>query len=185
MFYVFDKETLQLKKVSWVSLGAKLLTAFIVLSLVVGWTVTPKQRDYSETEIMLIMAKQNQFNPEKFESEIRKLNFKFPHIVYAQAVLETGGFQSKMFVENHNLFGMKEANKRINTARGTQNEHAYYDNWEKSLIDYALYSATYLYSIDNEDDYLNYLGQYYAEDRDYVNKIKDVIVKEKLKEKFN
>ena len=131
------------------------------------------------------MAKQNQFSQEKFESEVRKLNFKFPYIVYAQALLETGEFKSKMFVENHNLFGMKEANKRINTARGTQNEHAYYNNWENSLIDYALYSATYLYSLDNEDDYLNYLGQYYAEDQQYVSKLKEVIVREKLKERFN
>ena len=44
MFYKYDKETLQFKKVNWISLGAKLLTIIVVSSLVVGWTVTQNKK---------------------------------------------------------------------------------------------------------------------------------------------
>ena len=80
---------------------------------------------------------------------------------------------------------MKEATKRINVAKGTQYEHAYYNDWIESVMDYAFYTSTYLYNIDTEEDYLTYLGQYYAEDSQYVKKLKDVIEKNNIKEIFN
>ena len=106
-------------------------------------------------------------------------------IVYAQAILETNNFKSRIFNENNNLFGMKQAVKRITKARYTQYEHAYYKNWIESLDDYALYSSTYLSSLKTESDYFEYISQYYAEDSQYVTKLKKIIASMNLKSKFN
>lgn len=103
------------------------------------------------------------------------MNIRFPHIVYAQAQLETGNFTSHIFQVNNNLFGMREAKRRPTTNKGTENGHAYFDNWKESVVDYAFYQAAYLFKLKNEGEYWDYLGQNYAEDPNYVNKLKKII----------
>ena len=192
MFYKFDKETLTYKQVKWVKPAINYVTGVFALSFLLVLMVSLNTErikstdEYSEAEVMVIMNNYNKFSPEKLQKEINKLNFRFPHIVYAQAYLESNKFTSKIFNENHNLFGMKEAKTRANTARGTQYGHAYYDDWEDCLVDYSLYYSSYLFpSIKTEDDYYNYLSQSYAEDPNYVTKLKNIVTKQKLKEKFN
>ena len=186
MFYIYNKQTLQFEKVNWVSYGLKILGGLILLSFIFGLGFKPNIKEkYSEEEVMIINSKFNKFDSEKLINKIKELNFRFPHIVYAQSILETGYFKKGIFTENHNLFSMKRAFKRINTAKGEENGHAYYDDWTESVIDYALYSATYLYSLKTEAEYLNYLGQNYAEDKEYVAKLKNIIKKDHILNIFN
>jgi len=103
----------------------------------------------------------------------------------AQSIVETGHWDSKIFKENHNLFGLRQAVIRINTANGTQYNHAYYDNWKESLYDYAFYSCRYLSSISTEEEYFQYLQKNYAESPTYVETLKNTIKKENLKLIFN
>jgi len=112
------------------------------------------------------------------------LNVKYPHIVLAQSILETGHYKSKVFKENHNLFGMKEARVRIHTAKGTRNGHAYYLNWEESVYDYAFYQSTYYSDIRSEKHYYRKLGSSYAESKNYVNTLKEIVKRENLKDMF-
>ena len=70
-------------------------------------------------EKILIVETQNNFTKDKFITKIKQLNLKYPHIVYAQAMLESGNFTSKIFRENNNMFGMKQARVRINLAKST------------------------------------------------------------------
>lgn len=70
------------------------------------------------------------------------------------------------------MFGMREARVRANLARGTKRSHAYYDTWKESLYDYALYYSSYLAKMRTEEQYYNYLDQSYAEDPNYVSKVK-------------
>jgi hypothetical protein len=185
MFYKLDKRELKYVKVNWLSTAIKGLTGFILLLFILGWSYKPNVKEnYTEDEVMVIMSKYNQFSKDKLVDMIKSLNFKFPYVVMGQSLLETGYYKSPVFMENHNLFGMKEATKRINKALGTQNMHAYYKDWVASVDDYALYCATYLSKIDNEDDYITYLSQRYAEDPKYAEKLKDIIVKENLKSLF-
>ena len=79
---------------------------------------------------------------------------------------------------------MREANRRIHTALGTQLNHAYYKNWQESVYDYAFYQSRYLSKINSEEEYFNALGASYAESPDYVNALKKLIKEEKLKELF-
>jgi len=120
------------------------------------------------------------FSEEALIEEIKKMNFKHPEIVLAQARLETGNFTSDIFYNNNNLFGMKKAYSRPTTASGVRKDHATYSHWKESLVDYALYSSAFL-RYTEEEDVLDHLANYYAQDlfyRDKVENIKDSIKEE-------
>lgn len=187
MIYKYDKKMLEYKQINLSSISIKFILAIIVLTIIMSLTTKPDYKqldDLNEREISIVLSKHNEFTQNRLVNRIKELNFKFPHIVLAQAMLETGNFNSKMFNENNNLFGMKEAKVRLNTAGGTQYGHAYYDSWVESLYDYALYSATYLHKLKSEREYYEYLSKFYAEDTSYVNRLKEIITKENLKSKF-
>lgn len=112
-------------------------------------------------------------------NKMMEINLKFPHIVLAQSQLETGNYKSKIFKNNNNLFGMKEARSRVKLSVGTKNGHAHYSTWIESLYDYAFYQCRYLGKINNETDYFNYLSRTYAEDPDYISKLKKMAEKNK------
>ena len=186
MFYTYDKKTREFKKVNLSKHSA--ITLFVaslsITAISIAQVSKLKNSDFSEKEVEIIMGRYNEFSEEKLISKIKELNFRFPHIVLAQAKLESGNYSSKMFKENNNLFGMKEAKSRINIAGGTQNGHAYYDSWSESIYDYALYYSTYLSKIKNEKEYFQYLSQSYAEDPNYISNLKNIIEKENLKSNF-
>ena len=186
--YQFDNKTLQFKKVNETKLKLSVVLFMMCLFIVLGGMVVPqssnKLEQLTEYEKITIVNQINAFSDEKFIQKIKELNFKFPYIVYAQSLVETGEFTSHIFRENHNLFGMKEATVRLNLAKGTQYNHAYYDNWEHSVVDYALYAASYLKDINSETEYFEYLKQHYAEDTGYISKLKKLIEDRNLKSKF-
>ena len=131
----------------------------------------------SETKSIIIKesSKENEFSPKKLRAYILELNIKFPHIVYAQARLETGNFKSEIFKTNHNLFGMKVATLRPTTNKGEENGHAYYESWRESVVDYAFYQAQYLSDIKTEAEYLEYLKANYAEAPNYMTQLQIII----------
>lgn len=186
MIYIYDKKIREFRKVNFSKHSTLALFGVSVCATLISVAQVSKVKntDYSEKEVEIIMNKYNEFSEEKLVAKIKELNFRFPHIVLAQAKLESGNFSSKMFKENNNLFGMKEAKSRINIAGGTQNGHAYYDSWSESIYDYALYYSTYLSKIKNEREYFQYLSQSYAEDPNYVSNLKNIIEKENLKSNF-
>lgn len=186
MIYTYDRKSREFRKVDFSKHSHKIVfgLSFLLTLGAVSQITNNKNEEFSEQEIQVILSKYNEFSEEKLIEKLKELNFKFPHIVLAQSKLETAHFKSKMFTENNNLFGMKQASQRINTAGGTQHGHAYYDTWLESVYDYAFYSSTYLSKIKNERDYFNYLSQSYAEDTTYVTKLKNIIEKENLKSKF-
>jgi len=122
----------------------------------------------TEQSISIESSTEDAFEEGKFKEYLQDLNVKFPHIVYAQAVLETGRFSSKIFRNNNNLFGMKEARQRATTNAGTELGHAVYNNWRESVVDYALYQCAFLSKIRTEEAYYAYLRENYAEDPNYI-----------------
>ena len=185
MYYKFNKETLLFEK-SKISNKIIVVTGlFIGISIALGFTSYPKNLiDLSQEDKLIIIREYNEFSENRLISKITELNFKFPHIILAQAKLESGHFKSTIFLENNNMFGMKEAKLRSNLAKGTNRGHAYYENWQESVIDYALYYSTYLYKIKTEGEYFEYLRQNYAEDPTYVQRLKQIIKKQDLKNRF-
>lgn len=187
MYYKFNKDTLRFEKINLTFRFIQNL--FIVIGIVIflGLKLVPPSTPSLEPSLeekIIILEEYNRFSEEKLIQEIKNLNFKYPHIVLAQSLVETGNFTSNIFKENNNLFGMKQAAVRLNTAKGTSRNHAYYDNWYQSLQDYALYYATYLHRISSEEMMYNYLNQNYAENPNYTEDLKNMVEQNNLKEKF-
>lgn len=186
MFYKFNQDTLEFQRVkpsTYVKVGSLVLA----VATIVGFSSSPRAvlKDLTPEEKVIVVREYNGFTQKALIEKIKSLNFKFPYIILAQSYQETGHYSSTIFRENNNLFGMKEAVLRTNLAKGTNRGHAYYDTWQDSLIDYALYSATYLSDIKTEGEYFEYLRQNYAEDKSYVTRLKALIKKNNLKAKFN
>jgi flagellum-specific peptidoglycan hydrolase FlgJ len=136
-----------------------------------------------EEKIKHVQVCNEPFSEEALIKAIKEMKLDHPHIVLAQAKLETGHFQSRIFLENNNLFGMKKAWKRPTTAIGTHRGHAVYASWRESLIDYALYSAFYVQE-KNEDELYDHLDRNYAQDPIYTTKLKGVVENEQLQALF-
>jgi hypothetical protein len=194
MLYTYCNESLSYKKVKVarkpLAIGfiGLLALAYFILT---GMISAAKEQGFQEatelpveTELLVLEAEDDQFSQDALVEEIKKLNIRFPHIVLAQSILETGYWESRIYQENHNLFGMKQARARATTANGTQLGHAYYDDWKESVTDYALYQAAYLNKIRKENQYLRYLDKNYAEAKDYDKKLEAIIERENLKELF-
>lgn len=183
--YTYDTNNLQYKPVNYAITFLKIALIYLTLFLFLGLTNAPSKKEYiTNTENILIIDDKLEFSEEILISDIQKLNFKFPHIVLAQSILETGHYKSKIFQENNNLFGMKEARIRLNLAKGTQFGHAYYDNWKESLTDYALWYSTYAYKCKTEKQLYKLLDRQYAEADAYVSSLQHIIKINNLKEKF-
>jgi uncharacterized FlgJ-related protein len=162
-----------------------LVTIGLVIVLGIGNKINGERfEELSIEEKLIIIDEYNEFSEEKLISKIKELNFRFPHIILAQAKLETGNFKSQSFVNGNNMFGMKQAKSRANTAQGTEFGHASYDTWKESLYDYALYYNAYLNKLRTESQYYSYLSQNYASDPEYISKLKNIVDREGLKNKF-
>lgn len=187
MIYRYNKDMLIYTKIKFGEIILKVTTITLVIGAVLGLKASidrARVDNLTQEEKLIILAEYNEFSEEKLIQKINDLNFRFPHIVLAQAKLETGNFSSKSFTYANNLFGMKQAKARSTTANGTAMGHAQYDNWTESLYDYALFSNAYLNKIRLESQYYDYLSQNYAEDPSYVTKLKSIVDKEELKSKF-
>ena len=189
MLYTYCKDQLIHTKINLFKASLILLSAFALVSTTsyliginVGFNgifvkLTPVEKS-------IIIQKSDEFSKDNLVQMLKDLNVKQPHIVLAQSIAETGHWKSSIFLENHNLFGMKEASRRITTAGGTNRNHAYYNHWRESVYDYAFYQCRYLSSIRNEAEYFQYLSASYAEDPNYIQVLKSIIKREKLKELF-
>lgn len=88
---------------------------------------------------------------------------QFPEIVYAQALLETGHFKSKLCTQYNNLFGLYNSRTR---------SYYRFDNWWDSVI---AYRDKVQYKYKGNTDYYTFLVKLpYATDPNYIRKIKQL-----------
>jgi flagellum-specific peptidoglycan hydrolase FlgJ len=119
---------------------------------------------------------------ENLYEEIKKHGIKFPDVVFAQAILETGHFTSKLFKDANNLFGMKMPNRRETLAIGQRkNGYAIFTNWTSSVNDYLLWQEYVLRNknITTKKQYLALLDKIYAENGNYVVHLNKVMLSHK------
>jgi len=90
---------------------------------------------------------------------LKYYHIKYPRIVIAQALLETGYFTSRVCTECNNLFGLR---------RPSNGNYYVFEKWEDSVKAYRDY-VQYKYKGGDYFQFLNRIG--YAEDREYVYKI--------------
>ena len=182
--YRYDKDSLRYIKLHWTYGWPKIIGGYLIILLFVFSGIPLLKYAQIEHEVKIIIADRNRFTEEKLIDVIKSLHFPFPYIVMAQAIHESGNYTSKLFLENNNMFGMKNPVTRLTTSTGDQDGYAYYETWTDCVYDRALYSATYLSNVKTEDEYYNFLSQYYAEDKQYVDKLKKIIDQHGLKKLF-
>jgi len=158
---------------------------FIILQIMFYLNVHAPQNDYSfpkswRTHYDKVLHRKNILREQDFSYENLKdyiyLNYRTnKKIILSQAILETGFFTSDIFIENNNLFGMKEPRVRPTKALGSNRGHATYNHWTCSVDDYVLWYQymTRNKSYTNYFSFLNSIG--YAEDGDYIFKLKTII----------
>ena len=100
-----------------------------------------------------------ELNIENLMATLRQFDVKFPQIVAAQALLETGYFTSRVCLENNNLFGLR---------RPSNGSYYTFNSWEESVKAYKDY-VQYKYKGGNYYDFLNRIG--YAKDGSYISKV--------------
>ena len=152
-----------------------MLKTFLLTGLLLLGTITTKAQ---ETQVQIDSNTKESITKESLYEQIMKYGIKFPDVVFAQAVLESGQFTSKLFKSANNLFGMKIPTKRESSAIGqTKSGYSKYDDWNFSVYDYFLWQD-YMFKKKSDltkKEYLALLGKVYAEDKRYVSSLKRVI----------
>lgn len=174
--FYYDVKELQYKRMNgWLFL---VLMIFSTITFSLGWLTAEKNEIAKvkkfEVEGKIVIIKEgDKFSEEKMILFIKELNFNWPETVYAQGVLESGAeFRSDINIQNNNYFGMKKANIRSNLQIGENLNHAVYLNWRNSVIDFALFYATYLGDFETKEEYYQYLQQHYSKTPDYIERVK-------------
>lgn len=90
-------------------------------------------------------------------------------IVVSQAILETGHFRSNNCIKNHNLFGLY--NSKLN-------QYYKFNHWTESVVAYRDKIQYKKRANEKYYDFLNRIG--YAEDKDYISKVKNIKKRFKL-----
>jgi hypothetical protein len=186
-YFKYDTKTLDYRPVNFTS-GFSVVISTIILVFICGTFYGKHKKiesltDYEKEMLVINVTENDGFSESEFVNVLKMHEIRFPHIVLAQAKLETGNFKSPIFIENHNLFGMKEALSRYTTSEGTESNHAYYRTWRESVYDYGIYQDKYLKNVKSDDEYYAMLKSY-AEASDYVEKLKNMVEKENLKSLF-
>ena len=188
MYYKYDEKQLKFIKDKLgirIALGTTVL--LMVGSFFIGRYFQSDTLDTIESKVQIInlQKERDRFSKDKFVEELKNKGVKFPHIVMAQAIIESGLGRSEIFKSNNNLFGMREAKSRMTTCAGSKNNFAYYKKWQDGIVDMAFFQCTYLNNIDTEDKYYLFLSAHYAESPNYSQTIKNIVSKQNLKSYFN
>lgn len=110
----------------------------------------------------------------------------YPEVIFAQAVLESANGKSELARTCNNLFGMKQASTRpntqinymVNNKSSLGQIYGIYMNWQHSVIDRILWDE-WVFSGEkpSREKYIKKIGDIYAEDKQYINKLNKIIVR--------
>jgi hypothetical protein len=122
--------------------------------------------------------------------ELMKHEVVCPRVVLAQIKIESGNFTSSLFRKTNNMIGMRYPFKRKTKAAGIYipskdtviygsqmelkkygklSNYAVYNSWRDCIADYKLWQES---NFNISRHYITFLGNVYAEDPLYVDKIK-------------
>ena len=98
---------------------------------------------------------------ENLYAALKKHGIKFPKIVLAQAILETGRFRSRVCNEHNNLFGLRHSKGYFT-----------FNHWEESVIAYRDKVQYKHRETENYYAFLKRIG--YSTSKDYVRKVRKI-----------
>lgn len=135
-----------------------------------------------EMALAYVLDYNTEFTPENFYRAMLYAGVLYPEIVYRQAVLESGGFKSDLFILHNNPFGMKFPITRPSTVKyaasiGRIKNYAGYASWIDAVKDLKLWQNYYLSigKLSAGMDYYNFLHNLpYATSRNYIKHVKQI-----------
>ena len=161
-----------------ITFGAILLVIFVLNSISYGNRLDNLEREVNYVEIMLNSHTRTldsltggpdtsfflKSPKDGLMDALLYLEIPHPKIVYTQAILETGWFTSKGCSKDNNLFGLYKGK-----------HHKKYTHWKESVRAYKKnISSKYK---PNEDYYMFLKRIHYAEDPNYIAKLKQIYKK--------
>lgn len=185
--YIWDSKRLDLVRINWIWITTLSIISILLISTTsylafLTGKVAGKTEKITESDVVILYmdAEKNSFSKRSFYEYLKKINIKFPELVFAQAVKESG-FSSRLWKENNNPFGMKEAPRRANKQNGQQSGYAYYDSWKDACIDYAFYQTHIgLSKIKTREEYLmvlkemNYFDTSHPGNSNYLEELRKI-----------
>ena len=147
---------------------------FIIVMFLILISKFSNDYTYRDVEIVETQEQLNEFSYENLKQALETLEVSNPDIILKQAKLESGNFKSDVFKENNNFMGMRQPRVRETTAIGSNKGHAVYEDWYDCVKDIVLFQEYYANRISKSVDYYDFLGQVYAVDLGYVNKLKQM-----------
>ena len=144
-------------------------------------------------DAMLQLHLNQPLTDENLKDEIKEQNIVCNKEVFAQIQIESGHLNSFLCKRTNNLLGMRYPFKRKTAACGlflpesdtiilgsqkdlkkyaSQNNYAVYACWQDCVKDYKYWQDQ---NFKITEKYLSFLGAHYAEDADYVKKIKGMM----------
>lgn len=91
-------------------------------------------------------------------------DIQHPEIVYAQAILETGHFKSQGCLRDNNLFGLYNSKSK---------RYHKFDHWHISVIKYKEWIQRRYRPPEDYYHFLQRIG--YAQDTQYINKLRKIV----------
>lgn len=123
-----------------------------------------------DTQIKIQELENSKFSKKNLIKYLELLEIDNKDIVLKQAILETGWFNSSLFKEGNNLFGMKVPKIRESVANGSYLSHAKYSHWTDSVKDYILWLEHWKSKGKDTTNYYVFLDSIgYAIDSKYIN----------------
>ena len=169
---------------------------FLSISVFV-FTLLFSFKDYSSNELSRgtemysnLVPESKPLNMDNLLDEIIRQEILCHETVIAQFQLESAHLTSPLFRKTNNLMGMRYPAQRKTTACGIylpgknkvikgnqeelrkytrQNNYAVYSCWEDAVADYKQWQ---LYNYKLAENYLEFLGRVYAQDKQYVSKLR-------------
>jgi len=129
----------------------------------------------------LRLLERSEFKPYRLYQYLLLSEVKQPEIVFAQAILESAHFNSKLFLKYKNLFGMKESSRMFSIGENSLG-YASYGHWTEAVKDYKAWQSARKYPTANYYDFLEQTG-YCELGSKYTELLKGINIKGALYDK--
>lgn len=161
-----------------------LISTLLVLTICFSFKIV-KASSYQKPKVKHHHSQRSEYKTQLEDSilldSIKSLGGQFPLIILAQAKFESANYHSKLFRENHNLFGMRYVTRRKTTAIGKNLSYAKYITWYDSLKDYLIWQDIVLSHLSTKEEFLLYISRNYSHDKNYLKKLNKIIAKLEFK----
>ena len=154
---------------------------FIVISIIIPWSIItillcqikdillqqsnkPPIIEVADTIIDEQPKFFSQTPKEGLEEALSYYNLEYKDIVYAQAVLETGHFTSRVCLEYNNLFGLYDSKNK---------DYYKFNHWSESVVAYKEWIQKKYQPPNNYYAFLEEIN--YAEEKNYTRILKEIV----------